>query len=160
MPARAARAAALTLLWLAAGALPARADHRLFLFAGPDWSEFLGCVTCRTSNPYSIWNPETEYGSPSHANSIWNRSGPFGSTTAPGSPWSASPQPPPVVVDRVGNFCGYFVIDRSFPGRVSDPYLVWLLEAQSWAADHLDEVRADFEAQDQGTSCGMPPGMP
>jgi hypothetical protein len=156
----AARAVVLALLWLAAGASTAQADHRLFLFAGPAWGDFLGCVTCRTSNPYSIWNPAAEYGSPEHPNSIWNLGGAYGSADGAGSPWHASPQPPPVVVDRGGNFCGYFVVDRDFPGRVTDPYLRWLLEAHAWAADHLDEVRGDFEAQDQVTTCGLPPGLP
>jgi hypothetical protein len=154
-------AAAFTLLSLALGGPPASAsENRLLLFAGPDWKDFLGCINCRASNPYSIWNPASDYGSPTNPASIWNRKGEYGSSDAPASPWSAAPQPPPVVVDRVGNFCGYFVIDPSFPGRVKEPYLVWLLEGHAWAADHLEEVRADFENQDEATWCGAPPPSP
>jgi len=156
----AARAAALTLLWLGLGPPATAAENRLLLFAGPEWRDFLGCVNCRASNPYSIWNPASDYGSPTHPLSIWNRSGNYGSAEGLASPWTASPLPPPVIVDRVGNFCGYFVIDASFPGRVREPYLVWLLEGHAWAADHLDEVRADFEERDEATWCGMPPGSP
>ena len=156
----AAPAAVFTVLCLAFGGAPAYADHRLFLFAGPEWRDFLGCVTCRASNPYSIWNPDSEYGSPTDPNSIWNRRGEYGSGRGASSPWHPNPQPPPVVVDRVGNFCGYFVMERSFPGRVRDPYLLWLLEGHAWAADHLDEVRADFQESDEPTSCGLPPGRP
>ena len=82
----AARAAALTLLWLGLGQPAAAAENRLLLFAGPEWRDFLGCVNCRASNPYSIWNPASDYGSPTHPLSIWNRSGNYGSTTGRGLP--------------------------------------------------------------------------
>ena len=158
----AAPAVATAFLLLAVGVDRAGAtDHRLLLFGGPERRDFLGCVTCEGTDPYSIWNPDNDYGSPKHPLSIWNRTGRYGSENSPDSPWTARPETPPVVVDRVGNFCGYFVIDRSFPERVKDDYLVWLLEGHDWIADHLDEVRGDFRTQGALTLCGLrPPGNP
>jgi hypothetical protein len=152
-----APAVALLLLALAPPAGATR--NRLLLFGGPDYEDFLGCVTCDAGEPFSIWNPESEYGSPTSRLSIWNREGPYGSQDSPYSPWSRRPgEPLPVVVDRAGNLCGKFVVDRSAPGRVTDGYLVWLLEGHDWIADHLDEVREDFRGQSaEVPACGLPP---
>ena len=146
-------------LLLAFGAPPARATvNPLLLFGGPELQDFLGCVTCDASEPYSIWNPESDYGAPDHRLSIWNREGRYGSDDSPHSPWSRRPKSVPVVVDRAGNLCGNFAVDRSFPGRVTDGYLIWLLEGHDWIADHLDEVREDFRSQGaQVPPCGLPP---
>lgn len=143
---------------LALGAAPARAaTNPLLLFGGPGLQDFLGCLTCDASEPYSIWNPDSDYGSPSHPLSIWNREGRYGSVDSPHSPWSRRPQRVPVVVDRAGNLCGNFAVDRSFPGRVTDGYLIWLLEGHDWIADHLDEVRDDFRQRGaQVPPCGLP----
>jgi hypothetical protein len=143
---------------LAFGAAPARATlNPLLLFGGPELQDFLGCVTCDAAEFYSIWNADSDYGSPKHPNSIWNRKGRYGSTDSPYSPWSRRPKSVPVVVDRAGNLCGNFAVDQSYPGRVSDGYLIWLLEGHDWIADHLDEVREEFrhEGPDR-PPCGLP----
>ena len=145
---------------LGAGAGPTRGAtlNKLFLFGGPELQDFLGCLTCDASELYSIWNPQSDHGSPGHRLSIWNRPGPYGTVDSPHSPWSRRPQSVPVVVDRAGNFCGNFAVDRTVPARVSDGYLIWLLEGHDWIADHLDEVRDDF--RDRGAElppCGLPP---
>jgi len=144
---------------LVAAADPTRAAtlNKLFLFGGPELEDFLGCLTCNASELYSIWNPESDYGSPEHPLSIWNRQGRYGSVDSPDSPWSRSPRSVPVVVDRAGNFCGNFALDRSVPGRVRDAYLIWLLEGHAWAADHLDEVREDFRHRgEELPPCDLP----
>jgi hypothetical protein len=158
MAKRAAAALAASLL-LVLGAQPARATtNRVLLFGGAEQQDFLGCLTCDASEPYSIWNPGTEYGSPTHPLSIWNREGRYGSEASPWSPWSRRPKSVPVVVDRAGNVCGNFAVDRTFPGRVTDGYLVWLLEGHDWIADHLEEVREDFRSQGaEIPPCGIPP---
>jgi len=158
MAKRAAAGLAACLL-LAFGVQPARATiNRLLLFGGPEQQDFLGCVTCDASEPYSIWNPESDYGSPKHPLSIWNREGRYGSAGSPHSPWGRRPESVPVVVDRAGNLCGNFALDRAFPGRVTDGYLVWLLEGHDWIADHLDEVREDFRSRGaEIPPCGLPP---
>ncbi len=146
-------------LLLLLGAQTARATvNPLLLFGGPEQQDFLGCLTCDAAEPYSIWNPESDYGSPTHPSSIWNRRGRYGSVASPHSPWSRHPRSVPVVVDRAGNLCGNFAVDRAFPGRVTEGYLVWLLEAHDWIADHLDEVREDFRSRGaQVPPCGLPP---
>jgi hypothetical protein len=158
MATRAAAGLAACLL-LALQAQPARAiTNRVLLFGGPEQKDFLGCVNCDASEPYSIWNPKSDYGSPAHPLSIWNREGRYGSEGSPHSPWSRKPQSVPVAVDRAGNVCGNFAVDRSFPGRVTDGYLVWVLEGHDWIADHLEEVREDFRSQGvEVSTCGTPP---
>lgn len=153
-------ASCLVLVVLGLASAPARATlNPLLLFGGPEHQDFLGCLTCDASEPFSIWNPQSDYGSPDHPHSIWNRAGPYGSTDSPHSPWSRRPKSVPVVVDRAGNPCGNFAVDRSFPGRVSDGYLIWLLEGHDWIADHLEEVREDFRHQGATVGpCGLPPG--
>jgi hypothetical protein len=142
-------------------ASPARAAlNPLLLFGGPEQEDFLGCVTCPASEFHSIWNADSDYGSPTHPKSIWNRDGRYGSEESPYSPWNRRPKSVPVVVDRAGNFCGNFAVDRSFPGRVTDGYLVWLLEAHAWITEHLDEMRDEFRSQGPDRDrdpCGLPP---
>jgi hypothetical protein len=156
----AARAAACCLggLVLGLGAPAGATVNRILLFGGPEQQDFLGCLTCDAGEPYSIWNPETDYGSPRHPLSIWNREGRYGSEDSPHSPWSRRPKSVPVVVDRAGNLCGNFAVDRNYPGRVTDGYLIWLLEGHDWIADHLDEVREDFRSRGaEIPPCGLPP---
>jgi hypothetical protein len=145
MAKRAAAIASTGLLALASIAGPARAtSNPLLLFGGPEQREFLGCLNCDATEPYSIWNAASEFGDPERPLCIWNRKGPYGSTESPHSPWSERPQTLPVVVDRAGNFWGYFAADPQVRGRVTDGYLVWLLEARTWIADHLDVLREEW----------------
>ena len=144
---------------LAFAASPSRGAtlNKLLLFGGPELEDFLGCLTCSTTELYSVWNPQSDYGNPRHPLSIWNRQGRYGSTDSPHSPWSRRPQSIPVVVDRAGNFCGNFAVDRSTPSRVDADYLIWLLEGHDWIADHLDEAREDFRHQGvELPPCGLP----
>jgi hypothetical protein len=148
------------LLSLAFGAAPARATlNPLLLFGGPELEDFLGCVTCPASEFHSVWNAESDYGSPKHPKSIWNREGPYGSVDSPYSPWSRKPKSVPVVVDRAGNLCGNFVLDPAYPGRVTDGYLIWLLEAHDWITEHLDQMRDEFRREGPDRDpCGLPVG--
>jgi hypothetical protein len=144
-------------LGLGLGASAGATSYPVLLFGGPEHEDFLGCLTCDASEPYSIWNPNSEYGSPGHPLSIWNREGRYGSQDSPHSPWSRRPESVPLVVDRAGNLCGNFAVDRTFPGRVTDGFLIWILEGHDWIADHLDEVREDFRSGTAITPCGLPP---
>jgi hypothetical protein len=124
-------------------ALGVREDPML-LFGGPDQRDFLGCLNCDRSEPFSIWNERSDHGSTDHPHSIWNRSGPYGSSDGPHSPWSLAPETVPVVVDRAGNLLGYFTANASHPGRVRDAYLLWIVDRHDWIVDHLDAVRLEF----------------
>jgi len=146
---------AIALAWLLGGAAQARAvDGPLLLFGGADQREFLGCLNCFRSEPFSVWNEKGEYGDPQSELSIWNRSGPYGSTTSPQSPWNPRGSTPPLVVDRVGNLYGYFTRNRSYPKRIrrNDAhqkshdflFLVHLLDEYEWIIEHLDDARSRY----------------
>lgn len=133
---------------------PAQAtDGPLLLFGGRNHEEFIGCLNCYRSEPFSVWNENGEYGDPENENSIWNRSGPYGSLTSPLSPWNPRSSEPPLVVDRVGNLYGYFTRNRSYPKRIrrNDTHqkwkdfqlLAWLLDNYDWVVTHLEEARIE-----------------
>jgi hypothetical protein len=148
---------------LAIGSLtsaPASAAERsLYLFGGPEHEEFLGCISCYTSTVFSIWNGAGDYGSTTHPNSIWNQNGKFGARTSLLSPWNTWATQPPIVVDRNGNFYGYFTRNPDHPGRITSmpppdaphteneleayAYLAWLLDDYEAIIANLEHVRAD-----------------
>jgi hypothetical protein len=139
---------------------PVRADvDPLLLFGGPERDHFLGCLNCDPSELFSVWNEEGDYGSTTRPDSIWNREGVYGSPASPLSPWSRHATTPPFVVDREGNFFGYFTRDLSYPDRITrtraavDPFrgnerrifefLAWFLEDYDLIIANLDEIRAN-----------------
>lgn len=153
--------------WLLAGLIafgllaapPASAaDRSLFLFGGRNHQEFLGCITCYNSAPFSVWNPGSEYGSTTTENSIWNRDGKYGALSSRLSPWNPQAPYPPIVVDRAGNLYGYFTRNPGHPQRItpvppphapqteiqreSYRFLAWVLAEYEWIIDHMDEARA------------------
>jgi hypothetical protein len=137
-------------------AFPASAvDGPLLMFGGRDHGEFLGCLNCYRSEPFSVWNESGEYGNPGNENSIWNQKGPYGSRTSPVSPWNPRSSEPPLVVDRLGNLYGYFTLNRGYPKRIqrNDTHhrrgdfkmMAWLLDNYDWVVSHLDEVRVQYD---------------
>jgi hypothetical protein len=138
----------------------ARAEQTpLFLFGGPDRDRFLGCLNCRPSEVFSIWSEDGDYGSPSAADCIWNRNGAYGSPGSDYSPWSRTSTSPPFVVDRAGNFYGYFTRNLDFHDNVLEKrsrwqshgelerqiyeFLAWFLEDYDLIIANLDEVRSN-----------------
>ena len=51
----------------------------------------------------------------------------------------------PVVVDKDGNFYGYFSANPYLSQRTTISSLVWLLDNYDWVIENLDQVRAKFE---------------
>ncbi len=123
-------------LVVAATAAPAQTPE-LFLFGGNDHKTFLGCVNCGRFDPRSVCNRFGEYGSLFSSKSIWNRFGEYGSRFSPYSPWNRFASDPPVIVDRRGNFYGYFTSNRYHPRRTRIKSLLILLDT--------DEVTEDVE---------------
>ncbi len=129
-------------------------DGPLLLFGGRNHEEFIGCLNCYRSEPFSVWNESGEYGNPENENSIWNPKGPYGSRKSPLSPWNPRSSIPPLVVDRVGNLYGYFTLNRGYPKRIrrNDTHqerekfqmLAWLLDNYDWVVSHLEEVRRQY----------------
>ena len=152
----------LTLIACAIGLLPGAparsAERSLYLFGGMEHEVFLGCVTCYVSTVFSIWNADSDYGSPVRENSIWNPRGKYGSRYSAVSPWNPTATNPPIVVDRGGNLYGYFTRNRAHPRRITSIppsdwpqtedtresfiYLAWLLDDYHLIIANLKDVRA------------------
>lgn len=86
----------------------------LLLFGGNEHEEFLGCLTCNEFSSESICNGYGTYGNEFSTDGIWNEFSGFGNEFSPKSPWNefSSDNSVPVVVDREGNFYGYFTINE------------------------------------------------
>ncbi|MCS7173981.1 MAG: hypothetical protein N0A24_11550 [Armatimonadetes bacterium] len=110
----------------------------LLLFGGRDHRVFLGCLNCGRFDPDSVCNRFGEYGSRFSSRSIWNRFGDYGSRFSPYSPWNRLALYPPVIVDRQGNFYGYFTSNRFHPNRTTIRFFLIFL-------DNVDEVYEDLE---------------
>ena len=92
---------------------PSSAFAELLLFGGPNHDVFLGCMNCSSYDTGSVCNSYGEYGSSYRINSIWNTYSTFGNSYNLSSPWNAYSVDisVPVIVDRNGNFYGYFTIN-------------------------------------------------
>lgn len=87
----------------------------LHLYGGKNHDVYLGCLNCDAYNSNSIWNEYGTYGSKYNTNSIWNAYGTYGSKYNTYSPWNAYSSEPPVIVDKDGNFYGYFTANKYNP---------------------------------------------
>lgn len=92
-------------------------SQTLHLYGGNNNDEYLGCLNCSSYDSDSIWNEYGTYGSSYSSNSIWNEYGTYGSEYNSYSPWNEYSSTPPVVVDKKGNFYGYFTINQYKPKR-------------------------------------------
>ena len=102
----------------------AKAD--LLLYGGDNHDTFLGCFDCSEYGSDSICNEYGTYGSEYSSNSIWNEYGTYGSEYSSSSPWNeySSSNNVPVLVDRSGNFYGYFTIN-CYRGNAFDSCRSW-----------------------------------
>jgi hypothetical protein len=100
-------------IFMALLVFPGMAAAELLLFGGSGHDEFLGCFNCSKFDSDSICNEYGTYGSRYNTNSIWNPYGTFGSMYNSSSPWNkySSSKDVPVIVDRDGEFYGYFTIN-------------------------------------------------
>ena len=84
----------------------------LHLYGGDNDDVYLGCLNCDSYNSNSIWNEYGTYGSSYNSKSIWNEYGTYGSEYNSNCPWNEYGTNPPVVVDKQGNFYGYFTVNE------------------------------------------------
>ena len=84
----------------------------LHLYGGQNHDEYLGCLNCNSYDKNSIWNEYGNYGNYYNSKSIWNKYGPYGNEYNSNSPWNEYGSNPPVVVDKDGNFYGYFTVSE------------------------------------------------
>ena len=115
----------------------------LLLFGGSNHDKFLGCLNCSKHDSSSIWNKYSEYGSKYNADCIWNKYGTYGSKYNSESPWNKYSTDAPVVVDKDGNFYGYFTLNK-YNNQTKIKWLVWILENYEYVMDNFDEVRDKF----------------
>lgn len=87
-------------------------SQTLHLYGGENSDVYLGCINCGKYDANSIWNKHGTYGSKYNSNSIWNAYGTYGSMYNSNSPWNTYGSHPPVIVDKSGNFYGYFTVNK------------------------------------------------
>ena len=92
----------------------------LHLYGGENHDIYLGCLTCNDFNSSSIWN---EYGT-------------FGNEYNDLSPWNEYGTNPPVVVDKEGNFYGYFTVNE-YQAKRADFKLALIIYK------YYDQIRKD-----------------
>jgi len=116
----------------------------LLLFGGRDHDVFLACLNCSRYDSGSVCNRYSENGSRYGDKSIWNRYGDFGSRYSEFSPWNRYASNPPVIVDRDGNFYGYFTANRFRDKRTKIKTLVILTDNVDWVIEDLARARDAF----------------
>lgn len=84
----------------------------LHLYGGNNHDVYLGCLNCDSYDSNSIWNEYGTYGNSYNSKSIWNEYGTYGNEYNSNSPWNEYSNDSPVVVDKDGDFYGYFTLNE------------------------------------------------
>lgn len=99
----------------------------LHLYGGDNHKKYLGCINCSEFDSNSICNEFGSYGSEFNSDSIWNEFSTFGSEFSSSSPWNEFSSSAPVIVDKSGNFYGYFTINEFHRKRTNIGLYVYFL---------------------------------
>jgi hypothetical protein len=99
-------------------AAPAMGE-RIGLMGGADRSVYLGCVSCPSTDPESIFNAVGAYGSRVSQTSILNPISPYGSAVSALSACSATATRPPVVISSTRGVIGSLTLNPAAPGALS-----------------------------------------
>lgn len=111
-------------------------SQELHIYGGKEHDVYLGCLTCSEYSSESIWNEYSKYGSEYSSISIWNEYGNYGSEYSSYSPWNDYASYPPVIVDKKGNFYGYFTRNE-YKAKRADFKLALILYK------YFEEIRDD-----------------
>ncbi len=103
------------LITLVGGGHAQTPPHLLF-GGGRSHDTFLGCLNCDRFDSTSVCNEYGQFGNVFRPTSIWNPYGP-NSMYSQTSPWNQFAIYPPVIVDRDGNFYGYFTANTQHDKR-------------------------------------------
>jgi len=89
------------------------AREELLIFGRPEHDQFLGCLVCNEARSESICNGFGPYGNEFSSEGMFNEFSGFGNEFSSSSPWNefSTSKSVPVLVDRDGNFYGYFTIN-------------------------------------------------
>jgi hypothetical protein len=110
----------------------------LHLYGGSGHDIYLGCLNCNDYDSNSIWNEYGTYGSSYNSLSIWNEYGTYGNEYNSNCPWNEYGSNPPVVVDKEGNFYGYFTVNESKAKRAESSLDLTIYEYYSLIRDDVD----------------------
>ncbi|GEP95776.1 hypothetical protein [Chitinophaga cymbidii] len=100
----------------------------LLIFGGKDHDVFLGCLNCDKYQDKSIWNAYGAFGSKCNDKCIWNKYGNYGGKYSDYSPFNQYASHPPVLVDKDGNFYGYFTTNKFFPKRTTSKLALLIVD--------------------------------
>lgn len=100
----------------------------LLIYGGRNHDVLLGCLNCDKYEDKSIWNKYGDFGSKYNINSIWNKYGDYGGKFSDLSPFNKYASNPPVLVDRDGNFYGYFTADKYFSKRTNSKLAILIID--------------------------------
>ena len=84
------------------------------IYGGTGNKSFLGCIGCNEFSSDSICNRFGTYGNEFSTNGMFNKFAGFGNEFSRKSPWNefSTSNDVPVLVDKQGNFYGYFTINQ------------------------------------------------
>lgn len=112
-------------------------SQELHIYAGSNHDVYLGCLNCNKFNSNSIWNAYGTYGSKYNSKSIWNAYGTYGSQYNPESPWNKYSTDPPVIVDKAGEFYGYFTLNENKSKRAEFDLVKIIYEFHEFIKDDV-----------------------
>lgn len=116
--------------------------QELLIFGGFNHDDFLGCLKCNEYSSESICNEYGQFGNEYASGTMWNEySSPYGNEYSSSSPWNkySTSNSVPVLVDRNGQFYGYFTINdyRSDAVNFASDMKIWYEENDG----DLEQVR-------------------
>jgi hypothetical protein len=111
----------------------------LHIYGGQDHKTYLGCLNCNDVESNSIWNDVGQFGSDVSSLSIWNDVGEYGSDVSSYSPWNDVASYPPVIVDKDGNFYGYFTINETISKRADFSLVLTLYKYHELIRDNVSQ---------------------
>ena len=114
-------------------------SQALHLYGGKNHDVYLGCLNCDNYETNSIWNTYGTFGSKYNTNSIWNSYGTYGSKYNSFSPWNQYSTDPPVVVDKDGNFYGYFSVNKYTNKRLESNLALTIYEYHDLIQDDVSK---------------------
>lgn len=110
----------------------------LHLYGGKNHDVYLGCLNCGPHNNKSIWNDYGQHGNSYNKECIWNSYSTYGNQYSDYSPWSSYASYPPVIVDKYGNFYGYFTTNIYKEQRADFKLVNMMYQFHELMADNLD----------------------
>ena len=110
----------------------------LLIYGGKNQDIFLGCLNFDKFEDKSIWNKFGNNGSKFNDKCIWNKFGEYGGKFSDFSPFNKFASKPPILVDKYGNFYGYFTADKYFTKRTTSKLALLIIDYWEEIFDNID----------------------